>query len=163
MQVHLMYLNMKWTADLNPGQTLIDVSDQPVYALNKKLQFRHPEIFSQYFPIFGQLRIERSLLVIHGQLIEVSGLVQILTKHKFSLLRLSVVVDLNNVTSARYTLQITLCALYIKLREDALVSETNLSPYDWLTQKSKDNAVFLCWKCVIDLQIKVLFPFHSWR
>ena len=79
MQAHLMQLNMKWTALLNPGQTPVDVSDQPVYALTKQLQFRHPGIFSQYFPIFGQLHIEQCLLVNHGQLIEGSGLVQILT------------------------------------------------------------------------------------
>ena len=143
MQVHLMHFNMKLSAVLNPDQTPIDVSDQPVYALTKELQFRHPEIFSQYFPIFGQLHIEQSLLVIYGQLIEGSGLVQILTENKFYLLGLSAVADVNNVKRARYTLQITLCALYIKLREAASVSETDLSPFDWLTQKSKDNAVFL--------------------
>ena len=70
-----MHLNIKWTAVLNPGQAPIDVSDQPVYALTKELQFRHPEIFSQYFPIFGKLHIEQFLLVILGQLIEGSGLV----------------------------------------------------------------------------------------
>ena len=82
-------------------------------------------------------------MVIHGQLIEGSGLVQILTENQFSLLGISAVVDVNNVKRARYTLQTTLCALYIKLREAASVSETDLSPFDWLTQKSKDNAVFL--------------------
>ena len=52
---------------LNPGQTPVDISDQPAYALTKELQFDHPEMFSQYFPIFKQLHIEQSLLVIHGQ------------------------------------------------------------------------------------------------
>ena len=37
MQAHLTQLNMKWTAVLNPGQTPVDVSDQPVYALTKEL------------------------------------------------------------------------------------------------------------------------------
>ena len=55
---------MKWTAVLNPGQTHVDVSDQLVYALIKELQFRSP-----------QLSIEHSLLVIHGKLIDGSGLV----------------------------------------------------------------------------------------
>ena len=65
-----------------------------------------------------------------------------------------------NVKRTKYTLQITLCALYIKLREAVSVNETDLSPYDWLTEKPKDNAVFLYWKCVIDLQIKCTsFPF----
>ena len=58
MQAHLMHLNMKWNPVLNPSQTPVDVSDQPVYALTKELQFCHQEIFSQYFPIVRQLHID---------------------------------------------------------------------------------------------------------
>ena len=142
--------------DCSPGQTPVDVSDQPVYALTKKLQFRHPEMFSQYFPILGQLHIEQSLLVINRQLIEGSGLVQIFTENKFSMIGLSAVVDVNNIKRARYTSQITLCALFTKLRVAWSVSETDLSPYDWLTKKSKNNTSFLYWKCIIDLERKSL-------
>ena len=66
MQAHLMQLYMKWTVVLNPGQTPVDVSDQPVYALTKELQFRHPEMFSQFFPIFGQLHIDISWTIDRG-------------------------------------------------------------------------------------------------
>ena len=76
---------------------------------------------------------------------------------------LSAVVDVNNIKRARYTWQITLCALFIKLREATSVNETDLSPYDWLTQKSKNNASFLYWKCVIDLEINVLLYIRSIR
>ena len=55
-----------------------------------------------------------------------------------------------------------MCTLY-QTSWDASVSETDLSPRDWLTQKSKDNTVFLYWKCVIDLQIKVLLYVLSIR
>ena len=122
MQAHLIQLNVKWTAVF--GQIPVDVSNQPVYALTKELQFHHPEMFSQYFPIFGQPHIEQSLLVIHGQLIEGSELVQILTENKFFMIGLSAVTDVNNTKRARYTLQITLYALFIKLCEAASVSET---------------------------------------
>ena len=131
---------MKWTAVLNPGQNPIDVSDQHVYALTKELQFRNPDIFSQYFPIFRQLHI----------LVEGSVLVQILTENKFSMIGLSAVVDVNNIKRVRYTSQITLCA-------------TDLSPYDWLRQILKDNTSFLYGKCVIDLQITVLLYVRSIR
>ena len=94
---HLMHLNMKWTAVLNPGQTPVDVSDQPVCALTKVVQFCHPEIFSQHFTIFRQLHIEQSLLVIYGQSIECSELVQILTENKFSMIGLSAVIDVINI------------------------------------------------------------------
>ena len=46
-------------------------------------------MLSQYFPIFGQLLIEQSLLIIYGQLIKGSGLVQILTENKFSMIGIS--------------------------------------------------------------------------
>ena len=62
---------------------------------------------------------------------------------------------------ARYTFQVPLCALFIKLREAASVSETDLPPYDWITQKSKDNTSFLNWNGVIDLQVKVLLYVRS--
>ena len=76
---------------------------------------------------------------------------------------LSAFVDVNNIKRARYTWQITLWALFIKLREATSVNETDLSPYDWLTQKSKNNAPFLYWKCVIDLEINVLLYIRSIR
>ena len=87
---------MKWTTYLNPSQTPVDVSNQPVYALTKVLWFRHPEIFLSVFPIFGQLHTEQSLLVIHGQLIEGSGLIHIFAENKFSTIGLSTVTDVNN-------------------------------------------------------------------
>lgn len=95
--------------------------------LTKKLQFCHLEIFSQYFPILAQLPIEQSFLVIHGHLIEGSGLVQVLTENKFSMIELSPIVDVNNIKRARQTLQITLCTLFIKIYEAVSVSETDFS------------------------------------
>ena len=98
--------------------------------------------FSQYFLIFRQLHIEQYLLVIHGQLIDGLGLVQILTENKFSMTGLSSVVDVSNIKRTKYTSQINLRALFIK-REVASVSETDLLPFDWLTQKSKYNTSLL--------------------
>ena len=102
-------------------------------------------------------------MVIHGQLIEGSGLVQILTENKFSMIGRSAVVNVNKIKRGRYTLQIVLCALFIKQRAAASISETNMSKYDLLTQKSKNNISFLYWKCVIDLEIKVLLYVRSIR
>ena len=69
-------------------------------------------------------------MVFHKQLlIEGSGLVQILTENKFSMIGLSAVVGVNNMKRARHTSQVTLCTLFIQLREAASVSETDLSPF----------------------------------
>ena len=163
MQSHLMHLNMKWTSILNPNQTPVDVSDQPVYALTKELILRFPEEFSKYFALFGQLHIEQCILVIHGQLIEGSGLLEILTENRFSMIGLSAVVDVNNIKRARYTLQITLCSLF-KLLRDAMPDDIReLSPYDWLSQRSKESTSFLYWKLVIELEMLILMYVRSLR
>ena len=124
-QGHIMSMNKQWTEILNPGQTPVDVSDQPVYALTKELQFRYPDKFSKYFPVFGQLHIEQSLLVVHGQLVNGSGLLEILTQNKFSMIGLSAVVDVNNLKKARYSVQVTLCTLFTKLQEVAVQNTTD--------------------------------------
>ena len=98
---------------LNPSQTPVDISDQPAYALTKELQFDHPEMFSQYFPIFKQLHIEQSLLVIHGQLTEGSELVRILTESKFSVIRLFAVVDIKQLKESHIQIaNYTTCTFY---------------------------------------------------
>ena len=100
---------MKWNKVLNPGQTLVDISDQLMCALTKELRFRQSEFFSQHFPIFRQLRIELPLLVIYWQFIEGSMLVQIYSENKSSMIGLPAVVHVNNIKRTRYTLHITLC------------------------------------------------------
>ena len=45
----------------------------------------------------GGLHIEQSLLRIHGQLIEGSGLTEILTLHNFSTIGLSVITDASHI------------------------------------------------------------------
>ena len=72
-------------------------------------------------------------------MIEGSGLVQILTENKFSMIGLSAVVGVNNMKRARHTSQVTLCTLFIQLREAASVSETDLSPFP--TSLSKGNFI----------------------
>ena len=117
-QAHIMKQNIKWTEILNPGQTPVDVSDQPVYALTKKLQYLFPEEFANYFALFGQLHIEQALLIIHGLLIKGSGLHEILTQNKFSTIGMGAAVDVNNIKRARYALQLSLCALFMMLEDE---------------------------------------------
>ena len=77
MLVHTVYLNIKAICALNPGQTPVDVSYFPVYALIKETQFRFPEHFLNYFAMFGGIHIAQCLLVTHGHFIEGSGLREI--------------------------------------------------------------------------------------
>ena len=66
MQVYAMNLSIKIIKALNPGQTPVNVSDCPVYALTKEAKFQFPEHFSNYFAMFGGLHIEQCLLVTRG-------------------------------------------------------------------------------------------------
>ena len=163
MQSHLMHLNKKWTNILNPGQTPVDVRDEPVFALTRELILRFPATFSKYFPIFGQIKIEQCLLVIHEQSMKGSGLLEILRKNQFSMTGLSLVVDVNIIKRARYTLQITLCSLFKLLDEARSDTPTDMSPYNWLEQKSNVSTSCLHWKLVIDLELLILMYIRSIR
>ena len=78
----LIWCNWIWNGLQCQILVKLYISDLPVYALTKEIQLCHPEIFSQYFPIFRQLHIEQSLLVIHGQLIEAESLLNPLFTQK---------------------------------------------------------------------------------
>ena len=117
-----MNLNINAISALNPGQTPVDVSDCPVYALKREAPFRFPEYFSNQFVIFGGLHIEQCLLVIHGQFIEGSGLREILEACSLVAIGEGAVVDVNQIKQAGYCVQVTLCSLYQKL-VDAVKAE----------------------------------------
>ena len=158
-----MKQNIKWTEILNPGQTPVDVSDQPVYALTKTLQYSYPDEFSKYFALFGQLHIEQALLIMHGILIKGSGLLEILTQNKFSTIGMGAAVDVNSIKRARYALQLSLCALFTMLEDAAGENLTSMSAYEWLCQKSTESEVFLYWKMVMELEISILVYVRSIR
>ena len=96
---------------LNSGQTPVDVSDCPVYALKKEAQLRFPEHFSNYLAMFGGLHIEQCLLVTHGQFIEGNGLREILEACSLATIGVGAVVDVNQIKQARYCVQVTLFSL----------------------------------------------------
>ena len=162
-QAHIMKQNIKWTEVLNPGQTPVDLSDQPVYALTKSLQFMYPDEFSNYFALFGQLHIEQALLVIHGILIKGSGLLEILTQNKFSTIGLGAAVDVNSIKRARYALQFSLCALFTMAEDAAGENLSEMSAYEWLCKKSDENEIYLYWKMVMELEIGILIYIRSIR
>ena len=63
MQFHCMKINQNTINAVNPGQTPVDVSDQPVYDLTKEIQWRFPTEFKEYFPMMGDLHTEKLFLV----------------------------------------------------------------------------------------------------
>ena len=101
---------------LNPGQTIVDTSDQTVvYALSKRLQLMYPHKFGQgkNFPMFGGIHIDKLLLEIHGQLIAGSDFLDFLTIQNFQSLVLKIALNVPKITSARYLIQVCLCTEFL--------------------------------------------------
>ena len=143
MQAHCMLLNISSTKILNEDQTPVDTCDEPLFALSKEAQYRYPKLFSNYVVLFGALHIEQSLLGIHGQLIDGSGLLLVLNQLKFTtvgLPGLSIAADVSSIKRARYCVQVTLCALYSKLTEAVVADESsNLTLFEWLSQQENKS------------------------
>ena len=158
-----MTLKINSTKALNATQTPIDVSDQPVYAITKELQYRYPHLFEKHCLIMGGLHIEQSLLAIHGQLIEGSELTETLTLYNFSTIGLSAIIDTSHIKRARYAIQVTVCSLFIKLQEATLKDASKLDPYTWLVEKSKSNEMCFIWKIILDLEMNILIFVRSQR
>ena len=77
IQCHIMKLNIKAVEALNPRQTPVDISDCPFFPQTNEAIYRFANQFFNYFAMFGGFHIEQfqqCLLIVHGQLIENSGL-----------------------------------------------------------------------------------------
>ena len=151
MQRHVMRLNSKAVSELNPNQTPVDMSDQPVYALTKEVQYRFPHEFKKYFAMLGGLHVEHCLLTIHGQLIVGSGLPEVLQLCSLATIGTQAVVDASHIKRARYGVQVILCALYKKLQDTVRQDRSTLSPMQWLTEKSKTSDMSFYWCMVMQL------------
>ena len=125
---HCMKIIKNTVSVINEGQTPVDVCDQPVYALSKQIQWRFPELFRDYFCLFGALHVEKSLLVIHGEYIKGSGLSNVLGKCNLSVIGLeNTLVNATDIKRARYAIQVAACAVYEKLKEVYDNSSSDLS------------------------------------
>ena len=63
MQFHCMKINQNTINAVNPGQTPVDVSDQPVYALTKEIQWRFPTEFKDVSdqPVYALTKISHRI------------------------------------------------------------------------------------------------------
>ena len=146
-----MNLNIKTISALNPGQTPVDVSDCPVYALTKEALFRFPEHLSNYSAMFGGLHIEQCLLIIHGQFIKGSALREILEACSLATIGVGALVDVNEIKRARCCVQVTLCSLYQKLVDAVKADGSTLDLWKWIEEKSLSSSMVHYWSLVINL------------
>ena len=109
------------------------------------------------------LHIEQSILVIHGKLIDGSGLREILNTNELSIIGTSVAVDVNDIKHTRYCLQVVVCTVYRKLKEAHTNSNSTLPLMQWLGNRTLESQMCYYWKTILDFQILVLVYIRSIR
>ena len=126
---------------LNPGQIPVDTADQPIFALIKELIIRFPNKFGpdKYFCLFGPLHIDKSWLIICGQVVKGSGLDEIISTCELSIVGADSLVTVNDIKRTRYCLQVGACVIYSNLKQVHMNSGSNELIHLWLTNKSKIN------------------------
>ena len=118
----------------------------------------------KYLPMFGRLHIEKLFLEIRGQLIAGSGLAQFLVQVKVSVTRAgNVVVNVSQITSARYLLQVCLCAEYKAMRVVFDSSESTDDIQDWMEEKASESPMFHYWKMILQILILMFIRSESER
>ena len=152
-QYHCMNIIMKTIEYLNPGQVAVDVCDLPVYALTKEVQYTNPEIFGlgTYFSLKGGLHIEMCILAIHGELIDRSGLNEILSKNSISIIDAQNLLTRSHVKTIRYCIKMAASAIYLKLTEAYKRFLSDLEPIGWLKEVSKTSPMCNYWKMILGL------------
>ena len=137
---------------LNENQIRIDVSDHPVYSYSKEVQWRNPTIFGhgKYLCLLRYLHIR-----LHGDLIKRSFLDSALAHTNLSTTDTSTIFDVNNIKRSRYCLQVGICVIYKLLKEAHADTQTNVSIFSWLEERSKISQIAYYWRLILNFQIQV--------
>ena len=164
-QYHLMTIIKSTIHFLNEKQIPVDASDQPLFALSKEIQIRLAPVFGlgKYVCMFGDLHLEQSLLVLHGEIVKGSGLEDVLASAKMSTTGTSTIADVNDIKRTRYCLQVSVCAIYKLLKEAHEKSQSKLSPFEWLDQVSKSSEMCYYWRLIMNFQLQILIFVRALR
>lgn len=98
---------------LNPGQVIIDLSDQLIYSILRiLLQYLPNELgHGLFLPMFGWLHIEKLLLKTQGKMVDGNCLLKVLNvSHNSMTWAGNIIIKVPRITSAWYLLQMCLCA-----------------------------------------------------
>ena len=89
-QVKVMKMNIDFTNFINPSQVPVGCSDQPLYALKKKIMWSYPSKSpsNAYFAFLGGSHIEQQCFSLHGELIGGTGLEDIVKQGSLSIIGL---------------------------------------------------------------------------
>ena len=159
MQKHCIEITKAAIDVLNPGKIVVDVSDQPIYTISRILQQHLPNKFGPglYFRMFGGLHIEKLLQEIHGKMIDCNGLSEVLDVSHLSMTGAgNTLVNVPQITSARYLVQVCLCAEFKALQDVYSSSESALDIRSWMDEMADASPMFHYWKVIFDFQMLIL-------
>jgi len=114
----------------------------------------------KYVCMFRDLHIELELLRIHVELINGSGLGELMESAHLSTLGTSSIIDGNNNKRARYCIEVAACVIYTLLLDAA---EPTKNLFVWLQEKSKESQMCFYWKIILDFQIHILLFLRAIR
>lgn len=164
-QYHTMNIIKKTIEFTNEGQIPVDASDQPVYALSKEVQIGYNETFGtdKYVCMLGDLHMEHTALLVHGDLIRGSGLDSQFVNTKLSTEGTSTIVDVNDIKRSRYCLQVSVVVIYNLLKKAYLSSGSKLSILEWLDEEAKTSQMCFYWRMILNYELLVLLYVRSIR
>ena len=93
----------------------------------------------------------------HGEIIKGSCLEKILSLIYLSIIGTSALVDVKDIKRACYCLQVDACAVFQKLKDTYIQSNSLLPILDWLEHRSKKSEMCLYWKLILDFQVFVSY------
>ena len=147
---------------LNPEQTPVVAFDQPLFALAKKIQWHHPDIYGQMVIMMGPLHIEMAFMKTVGDFLKDSGWTTLITNVQVA--HSGVAESLlsgHDVVRTKYSHQVTASALY-KLQHKAYIerqeNEARMNFNEWCYLKEEKNPTFQFWSIVLKMEL-VLFQF----
>lgn len=158
--INFQYQNLniarRYTIYVNPGQTTVACSDEPLYACKKMLLWAFPNEFKKsgmhkgarymtytpdILPFMGPLHIEKAILQCHGNLVKGTGLDDLLAAAGLKSIGLkTAMVDVNDIKKSRYSCQVMTPVLY-SLLQDAYTEATNCpsNEIDKIKEWAKDQ------------------------
>ena len=165
---HAITVVMKAVEHLNPGQTAVIAFDQPLFALAKEIQWRHPDTMGEdkLVIMLGGLHIELEVLKAIGSWLSGSGWTEAVAKAGItSAGRAESLVFSAHITRTRYAHQVTASSLYIlqqRAYKKHLESVEDAFPFpDWCKDQAKKIPRFQFWNMTHQFELLILILVRS--
>ena len=100
--------------------------------------------------------MEHTGLLVHGNFIKGIGLNTLFLHWKLSTDGTSAVVDVNNIKSSWYCLQVSVVVICTFLKKAHVESGSTLSVLDWLGEAAKYSQMCFYWKMILNFEVLLL-------